>query len=226
MFMVNQLVGFGAEPAAPVLTYLQATNDDSNLTTYSWASQNFGTASPNRYLIAAFACAAAANVTGSSCTIGGISATKAVEVTANVTVGGLSMWIAPVPTGTSGTVAITWSGAAVRAAVALYAVTGLQSATPTATSTHNAAVSGVTSGTITIQAQGVAVGASISVDAVTGFTWAGLTESGSEVNLEAGAAEFSSASLTPSTTQTSLAWSATDGAVATRSPIGIVAAFR
>jgi hypothetical protein len=89
----------------PTLTYLQAANDDTNLTTYSFAGQNFGAAAPNRYIIATFGWVGAGNPTALSCTIGGIAATKVVEsIPSTGNTGGVSVWIALVPTGASGTV--------------------------------------------------------------------------------------------------------------------------
>jgi hypothetical protein len=224
-FLVNQLIGFGASPPPPALTFLQAATDSADATTYSFASQNFGSAHPNRFLIATFGWAAGANPTGSSCTIGGITASKAVEVVPAVSSGGACIFIARVPSGTSGTVAITLTGGAVRMALGLYAATDLRSETPTATSSHNAAVSGVTSGTIAVQGQGIVVGTAFSIDAVSGYTWTGLTKD-NQTSVEAGVAEFSCASGVFASTQASLSWSAQDGAAATRSPFGAVAAFR
>lgn len=219
------LAALSSYPRDPTLTFLQATNDDSNLTTYTWAGENFGTASEGRYIIAVFGYPGP-NPTVSSCTIGGVSATKAHEVTpSTATTGGCSIWIALVPTGTSGTISVTMSAAIVRIGRALYSVTNLFSPVPTATSSALAAVSGVASGTIAVQTKGIVVGVSYSVDAVTGFTWTGLTED-SQVLLEASANEFSSASTTLAAGSASLAWSATDGAVASRSPFAALAAFR
>jgi hypothetical protein len=140
-----------------------------------------------------------------------------------VTAGGASIWIAYVPTGTSGTVSITLSAGAVRMGLALYAVTNLWSPIPTATSTATAAVSGSSSGSLNVLTLGVAVGVSYSVDGITGFTWTGLTEN-SQAIIEADN-EFSSASITLPNGATPLSWSAADGS-ATRSPFTAVAAFR
>jgi hypothetical protein len=109
--------------------------------------------------------------------------------------------------------------------MSLYAVTDLWAPTATATSTAAAATAGVSSGSLNVKTNGVVVGVSLSIDDVTGFTWVGLTKN-AQVNLEAGSAEFSSASVTIPGGSTPLAWSAADGVTFSRSPFAAVAAFR
>lgn len=103
-------------------SFLQAVWDASDLTTYTHASQNFGSASADRFIVAVVTGRAAANRTISSVTIGGVAATEAVQHVLNGNTVGI--YYAAVPSGTSGDVVVVWSAGMVRSGVGLWAVTG------------------------------------------------------------------------------------------------------
>jgi hypothetical protein len=200
---------------AAVKTYLQSAGNTANLTTYTFASQNLGTASSDRYII----------VTAAGSAISGTNSISTLEVAgipasfvnrqnqdspneANVA----EIWIAAVPTGTSGNVVVTFSGGQARAAITMYSATGLNSATPY--DTGNATDSGANpnpSTTIDCQADGFVIAATMINNAATttGCAWTGLTENAEQV-IEANA-YLSSASDNFATAQTGLtvtsAWS-------------------
>lgn len=83
--------------------------DDTSLTTYSFANCEFGHGSSIRVVVIAVACGAGAGRTVSSATIGGVSATLATTTTSGTQ--NFEIWYAVVPTGSTGTVAVTWDGA-------------------------------------------------------------------------------------------------------------------
>lgn len=83
----------------------------ANNATQNFTGMNFGTADANRYLIACFA-AGTINRTWTSCTIGGVAATKIADNhNAGVSATRVcSIWMANVPTGATGTVSVVQSG--------------------------------------------------------------------------------------------------------------------
>ena len=105
--------------------FLQSTTDAANLATYTLTGVNFGAAAANRRILVAFATRSGnAGHSLSSATIGGVSATIVAQHSASVG-GGVSLVgiiAADVPTGTTGTVAITLSNGAVRFAMGTYRV--------------------------------------------------------------------------------------------------------
>lgn len=64
----------------------------------------------------------------SGVTVAGVSATELIDYVSNTS--NCGMYIAHVPTGTTGNVSVTFSGSMVRAGVGIWAITGLNSATP------------------------------------------------------------------------------------------------
>lgn len=155
------------------LTFLQATGDIANASTYTFAAQNLGTASSDRYIIvSAAARKAGASTTISSITIGGITATivkQATNFITNTNVVGLA--IALVPAGATGDIVVTFGGTMVRCAIGVWLATNISSITPVDTDSSTAAdptcALNVTTG-------GFAIGASGPLASTS--TWTGLTE--------------------------------------------------
>lgn len=121
--------------------FLQKATDTSGQTTYSFTSQNLGTADLDRYIIVSVL--ARSSGTGarsiSSCSIGGVSAEVAVlRQTIATNSNTAALIIAKVPTGTSGTISITFSGAMVRCGIAAYRAVGLITSTPFDTASSGA----------------------------------------------------------------------------------------
>jgi len=158
-----------------VCTFLQNTSDLTTQTTYTFAAQNLGTASAERYIICSIVTRKAG--TGgaiNTVTIGGISATIVGQVTGtsdgNSMVTGIA--IAVVPTGTTGTVVVTLNVAHLRCGIALYAATSVGTAAVSEVLTSTATDPTVT---LDIPAGGFAVGVA-GMGASTSATWTGLTE--------------------------------------------------
>lgn len=207
---------FGS-PAA--IAFVANAADGTDLTTYSFAGQNLGTASADRYIVAAFAHRAGAGTpTGSSVTIGGVSATFLAGVSNGT--GRCELWIAAVPTGTTGTIAITWSAGVARCVMGAWALTNLQSSTPTATYSSTASPM---SASANISAGGVALALGFANVAATA-TWAGLTEDFD--NTTADSCIGSGASLAFATAQTGLTISMTGSVALSPDPVFMAAAFR
>lgn len=157
------------------LSFLQTASTTTGATTFTFSSQNLGTASSDRYIIVGIG-TRKAGTTGqiNSVTVGGVSATivgqtKATGDSNNSTAG---MAIALVPTGTTGDVVVTMSEAFLRMGISLWSATSLSSITPTDSGTSNASDP---TDNLNISAGGFAIGYSFAGSNVTA-TWTGLTE--------------------------------------------------
>src|SRR3990167_7900479 len=114
-------------------SFLQANSDATNLTTYTWSAQNLGTASSDRYIIVAIISRQVGTTapTVSSASIGGVSATIVRQNNSGVSnLNTVAFILANVPTGTTGDVVVTFGSQQVRAAIGMYAATGMNP-TPT-----------------------------------------------------------------------------------------------
>lgn len=135
------------------INYLGNMVDAADLTTYTFTGYNFGTAATGRVLVAVCV-GAAGNRTISSSTIGGVAGATQVEVV-SATNGTAAIISAAVPTGTSGDISITWSGAQGRAACGLWSMYGITSATAANTSSDGTAGSSTLS--LSVQANDLLV---------------------------------------------------------------------
>lgn len=186
----------------------------SGLTTYTFSGAAIGTASSDRRIVVAIGSRANAARSVSSVTVGGISATEL--VTANDSGSGAdiaSLWIAEVPTGTTGDIVVTFSAAMLRCAVAQYAVYGMgsNSAFHTQASAGSVANNVARSVSINVPANGAVIGADWGAGSGSPTciaTWTELTEQ-NETNLGTVSNVFSSASKTYSAIQTGLSVTAT-----------------
>lgn len=204
-------------PAA--FAYGASASDPSDLSSYSFSSLSIGTAASDRYVIAAILIAAGTVPTITSATIGGVAATALFSATSSFTRS--SFYIAAVPTGTTATLAFSLSSGAARAAGAVWSVTGLISATPSATAMSNASTGAAS---LVVGGGGFVIGASNSYagGATHSYTWAGITEQ-FDTYVDSNEA-FSGASSSFDSTQ-SVSVTATPS-VATSDAVHIFAAWR
>lgn len=126
--MIGVLASSYVDTGAATLTgtYVTTVEDVSNGTTYTHSGVSFGTASADRVIVVAIDSRCSGGSPGApTVTIGGVSATVdtfSAWTSSDTTVAMVAS--APVPTGTSGDVVVTWSKTVVRCAVSVYAVTG------------------------------------------------------------------------------------------------------
>ena len=125
MSVLNVLLG--SKFKLPVeASFVGSDSSSSALTTYSFASVALGDAFTDRYILVAIAPGGAANRSISSVTIAGISAT--VHVQGTYAVGGDTSepqmgWAgAFVPSGTTGTISVTFSGSKSTCSISVYSV--------------------------------------------------------------------------------------------------------
>lgn len=205
MLILNDLIGFGAGGGVPTtISFLQLVRDDSDLTTYTYASQNFGGADPRRYLIAALGGRANVARTLNGVTIGGVTATSLANVTVGTT-GIVSLWSAYVPTGASGDVVATYSGGMLRTSCALFRLLSDSDATvPTDSQTDNTLSGSDLSVSLAVPVGGVAIAAiHTNTTGTSSATWSGVTESYDQTSTETasqgysgGFSEYSSSPIT------------------------------
>lgn len=159
---------------AGAVAFLQTASDTTDVSTYTFAAQNLGTAAADRCIIVAVH----ARDTGtgaktiSSVTVNGVAAVIAVQnqaASTNSTIVGIA--IAEVPTGTSGDIVVVFSEAMIRCSVAAFAATGIDE------TAHDTGLSDATDPTndLDVPAEGIAV-ACASFGTAGTFSWTGLTE--------------------------------------------------
>jgi hypothetical protein len=224
MLTATQLVGFGVGGAsdAPAGAAAASVTDNASTTgsaaTYTFTSRSFGAEAGDRYIVVGTTGNTGTATTVSSMTIGGVSAAALLSV--SLTNNALEFWIAAVPTGTTGTVAVTWGANRTRCAIVVWRVVGLVSSALDDSAQETGFGSSAGNGNIDIAAGGVALG--MTSDTGTSsrtWTWSGLTESvdatyGSGRSYSAATGNFASA-------QTDLAVSATPSG---NTSVGIFAA--
>lgn len=117
------------------VTYLQLATDGANGSSFTFASQNFGTADADRYIIVGINGRSndGADKTLNSVTIGGVTATISVSGWNSGNVAAIA--IAAVPTGTTGSVVITFSDTMTSCSLAMWSEIKVTSLTATDTGT-------------------------------------------------------------------------------------------
>lgn len=157
----------GSRP--PVLTFV-ASGVFTSGSGSTFTGMNFGTAAADRYMIAVFGYSSL--TTATSATIGGVSASLLVGAVSPFQSAKTAIFIALVPSGTSGTVVIS-NGAGGNSTLALYSVTGLLS--PTAVATNTASGTPPANLSVGVSAFGVAIVCGYSTGASSTATWSNLT---------------------------------------------------
>lgn len=164
---------------SPDILFLQSAVSDINLSSYTFAGQNLGPASPDRYILFGVALrdeAGGAAETVSTATIAGVAATKIVEIAPTGRVSA-SLFIAFVPTGTSADVVINATNGCSGAGVSLLRITNLSNTTAFDTATSAAA--NPASLTLDVPAGGFAVAVDLIYSNANGSAtaaWTGLSE--------------------------------------------------
>lgn len=162
---------------AATRTFLQTAVSTTSASTYTFSSQNFGTESADRYIVAAAVGRsddATGTITLDSVSIGGEAATLSVNHRntggSNITFAAFA--IAHVPTGTTGDVVVTFSGAILRCGIALYSATSVD---PTPTDTGVSSANDPTT-SLDVAAGGIAFATGYTSQASAADSVAGVTE--------------------------------------------------
>lgn len=159
-------------------SFLQATSSTTNAATYTFSSQNLGTAdSARKIIVAVEARINSSTPTFDSATIGGVSASiaKSAFRTNGTTSSICALIVADVPTGTTGDVVVNYSASCDRCAIQMYRAVGVDSSTPTDTAEATTGDDPTTS--IDVPAGGFAIACAIMNNTGSSqITWTGLTE--------------------------------------------------
>ena len=157
----------GAAAALDGLFYLGKASDANNELTYTFAAQPFGQAQADRIIVVGVASRDTTNERANSMTIGGVSATRHVD-NGGANIFPCALFSAVVPTGTTGTVAVTFSGNMLGCVIGLWSIYGVASNTP-----HDTAFATNGSVSLDIPSNGCAVAmAWVGADP----TWTNLTK--------------------------------------------------
>ncbi len=158
----------------PTGAFLQQASQTGAATTFTFNTQNFGAAHTERVIV----CAVVADTTPtaiSAATIGGVTA--AIHIENGDTNEYAAIISAVVPTGTDGTVAITFNASTTDCSIALYRLVGLSSGSGTVTATDTASNDDdVVSMTIDVSANGFIIAAAAFDADTTAVTTAGVSE--------------------------------------------------
>ena len=186
--------------------YLQSANTNAQQTVYTYSAQNLGAAASSRMIVVAVM--ATTTVTAvSSCTIGGISATKIKEQVA--TVSGhyqlATIYAAMVPSGTTGDVVVNFSQNQYACAISVYRITGRTTAAAYATA--GAATASPYSTTIEVPGPGFVIACNSVNNAAASTVWSAGVSQGYDVS---STGRFGSASASYASSVTSQSISASN----------------
>jgi hypothetical protein len=163
--------GGGGVPAS--LSYIGKTQNGTDSATFTFNSVNIGTASSDRLVIAVFHASGLNSVvsTGVTCSAGTL--TTAVRRAAGFAVA--EMYYINISSGTTADFSITFSSARNRCDLAIYTLTGYNSATPSDTDNNNTTTTTITT-TLDIPTGSVAIYAYTAQGATTTGTFSSATE--------------------------------------------------
>lgn len=176
VLMVNNLTGFGGSGDFIVteFSFIAATESGANTNIYTFSSASLGVADTNRHIVV---------VTGSdgndgdettAVTVAGVSATKIVQAVGPSGNGGNSaIWIAAVPTGTTGDIVVTYDAGQLASAIAVYRLVNYSA---TAYDTASDTTGDPSSVTIDVAADGVVIAGNLIEESVGTAVWIGVTE--------------------------------------------------
>ena len=167
---------------SPEVELTASSSSSTTATSYTFSSQSFGPASSLRYIIVSVTGRSGAGVSISSVTIGGVGATQIVYAKPNTDAANYShagIYIAAVPSGTSGSVVVSLTGGSLlRCGIGVYRVDQMSSPSAFSTATDTDASNPQTA-SISVTSGGFAIGVAYSQN---GASWSGLSES-YEINM-------------------------------------------
>lgn len=179
---------------AATASYQGNATDGTDTTTYSFASQPFGTAASDRIVVVGILGRAPTTGAVSSVTIGGVSATLITQNAAAptppfATIGAL--YAALVPTGTTGTIDVVFSVSQVRCAIGIWSIYGATGVSPV--SSGNDITGNPEEVVLVVPNNSCVIGMAASNGSVTpNIVWTGITED-FDINVEAGSSNASGA---------------------------------
>lgn len=160
----------------PSTTFLQCVSSTSDLTTYTFAAQNTGTASADRYtVVGVFGTDGAITFGVSTVTVGGDSATEIIDEDGTGLVD-TAIYIVANTAGTSEDVVVTFSEAITEAGVCLWQVNNISSSTAVSSTTDDDTSAGAVILDHNTNANGVSMAVCNTQGTGNATAWTGLTE--------------------------------------------------
>jgi hypothetical protein len=162
--------GTAAQPATVTVAFTDSAVDAVDGTTFTFSSKSLGTAAANRKIVVGVGERGSTSI--ASVSVAGVGATQLINLVSG-TSNRSNIWIADVPTGTTGDVVVTCGTSALRCGIGVWAMYGAASSTPsdTASSVDDAGVD-----TLVVPANGVGIGYCFSVGTGLTATWSNMTE--------------------------------------------------
>jgi len=196
------LQAMAASASYPSISYIGNNSTATNSTSHTFSGQSIGATGNNRYIAVCISGYQSSVGALSSATIGGVSATIAVQANGTNTVSAII--IAAVSTGTTGDIVLTWANSTQLIGISVYRIVDLNSGTANTTGTDTALSAGAASLTLNNNANAVMLAATCSIDGSAWSTWSsGLTEDSdqyvSSSNAVASASGFFASANTPYT---------------------------
>lgn len=209
------LQAMAASASYPSISYISNNSVTTNSTSHTFTAQSIGSTGNNRHIIVSISGYQSSVGALSSATIGGVSATIAVQANGTNTVSVII--IAAVPTGTTGDIVLSWATNTQNVGIAVHRVVDLTSATANTTGSDTTLSAGACSFTLNNNANAVMVASAVSIDGTAWGTWSsGLTEDSDQYiassNAAAAASGFFASANTPYTV-TATAGTGTRGVV-------------
>jgi hypothetical protein len=150
--------------------------DATDLTVYTFSSQALGIAAANRKIVVGVGGRKALGTpVVSSLSIGGTAASQKLQQTVDTASQDAELWIADIPSGTSGDIVVTFDEASARCGIGVWAVYGAGSSTPSDTEVQTSDNQG--SRSLVIPAKGIGIGYMfVAASAARTFTFSTLSE--------------------------------------------------
>lgn len=161
-----------ANPAT--VSYRTSTSSNTNGTSFTFSSQDIGTAAADRRVVVCITSAGSGAPSLSSLTVGGVTATtlRLFQATGR----SCSFLIASVPTGTTGDVVATYSSTQDRCGIGIWATYGVLSATPIDSQVVTASSSSVSIPSLTTIRSGLAFAGNLATTNNPTHSWSNVTE--------------------------------------------------
>lgn len=207
--------------SSSAISFLQCTEDDADLTTYTFSAENVGAAAADRYTIVGIVAEdAASSFSVSSVTVGGSSATEAVDQDGAGSLVNGAVYAVANPSGASEDIVVTFSEAVEHVAICVWRATAITSAV----AIDSAEAFDTSGGSLTLDLdnEAVAVGMCVTESSSQTFTWTGLSERDDDGLIEAvGLASYSASDSTTAGTPRAVTCDPTGGG----DVVGVTASF-
>lgn len=172
--LANWLRSASSAAVSATVEFVTSLTNTANQSSYTFTSASLGAEGGNRrVLVTVSAGANTGPFNATNVSVAGVSASLLVSRNATTETVYSAIWLAVVPTGTTGNIVVTFNGTVSRMGIAVYAARNLTSDTPQATNTAlqatNISVTGTSAGFVVGQATNNTTSAAT-------YTWAGATE--------------------------------------------------